>query len=87
MQITHLDDLITRELKERNVCSIASHEVAIQDPQNTLVCNDEQIGLFPLKLENNGFQSNSQVVIRLQKLVSCHVDCDDQDPVLTSARG
>ena len=62
---TYLNNFIARELEEWNVCSVAGHEVTVQDPQDTFVCDDEQISLFSLEFENNRFQANSQIVIRL----------------------
>lgn len=58
-----LNDFIARELKERNVRGVAGHEIAIQNPQNTLVCNDEQIGLLSLQFKDNWLETNSQVMV------------------------
>jgi hypothetical protein len=62
---THFNDFIAGELKERNVRRIASHKIAIQNPQDTFVCDDKKIGLFSLKLKNDGLQTNGKVVVRL----------------------
>lgn len=40
-QIQYLNDFIPREFQEGNVSGVASHEVAIQDPQDAFVSNDE----------------------------------------------
>lgn len=67
MQIGHsakyLDDLIPRKLQEGDVGSIASHEIAIQDPQDAFMGDDEQIVLLSLQLENDWFKTNSEVMI------------------------
>lgn len=62
---TYLNDLITRKVELRDICSIASHQVAVQNTKDTFVCNDQKIILLTLKLENYGLQSNSKIVVRL----------------------
>lgn len=66
----YLNDLIARELEEWNVRSIAGHEIAIQNPQNTFVCDDEQISLFSLQFKDNWLKADSQVMVRLVRIVS-----------------
>jgi hypothetical protein len=47
---TNLNNLVAWEGKERDVSSIASHQVTIKHPKNTLVSNDKQIVLLSFQL-------------------------------------
>jgi len=60
---SNLDDLVTWELETRNMHSIESHEIAIENSENRFMSNDQEIVLFALQLEDDGFKSNSEVVI------------------------
>lgn len=64
-QLSYLNNLIPREFQERNIGGITSHQVAIQDPQDTFVGNDEQIVLLSFQFQDDRFEANSEVVIRL----------------------
>ena len=64
---TYLNNLISREGEEGDVCSVASHQVAVEDSQNTLVGDDEEIVLLSFKLENNRFKSDGDIVIGLAR--------------------
>ena len=40
INVKYLNNLITRELEERDISSIASHQIAVQDAQYALMGND-----------------------------------------------
>jgi hypothetical protein len=67
MICSYLNDLITREFQEWDVGGVTSHEIAIQDSQDTFVGNDKQIVLLSLQFENHGLKANSEVMIRLSQ--------------------
>jgi hypothetical protein len=64
-QKIYLDDFIAWELELRNVGSIASHEIAVQHPENGLVSYNEQIVVLPFEFENDGFEANGKVMVGL----------------------
>lgn len=66
--LTHLDDLVTGELEVGDVHCITSHEIAVQNAKNGLVSNDKEIVLLTFELENDGFETDSQVMVRLQNV-------------------
>jgi len=39
-EVTYFNDLVARERQKGNVSGIASHEVAVEDTKDRLVCND-----------------------------------------------
>lgn len=45
---TYLDNLIAREIQEWDIGGVTSHEIAIQDPQDAFVGNNQQVILLPL---------------------------------------
>lgn len=63
--MNYLNNLITRELEEWDISSIASHEIAVQNAQYTLVGNNEEIILLSLKLQNDWLKTDSQIMVRL----------------------
>lgn len=60
-----LDDFVAGKGEVGNVSGGAGEEVAVQDAEDGLVGDDEDIVLFPLELENDGFEADGQVVIGL----------------------
>lgn len=62
---TCLNDFVTGKLEFRDVSCIAGHEVAVQDAQDGFVGNDEEVVVFTLELEDNGFEANGEVVVGL----------------------
>lgn len=64
-QVSYLNNLIPRELQKRNIGSVTGHEVAIQDPQDAFMGDDEQVILLPLQFQNDRFEADSEVVIGL----------------------
>lgn len=64
-----LDDFVARELQAGNVCCGAGHQVAVQDAENRLVCDDEKVILLALKLQDDGLKADGEIVVRLLKLV------------------
>lgn len=62
----YLYDLISGKGEEWNVGGVASHEITVQDTENALMSNDQEIVLFTFQFENDGFQTDSDIVVRLQ---------------------
>lgn len=60
---TYLNNFIPWEFQEGDIGSIAGHEIAVQDPQDTFVGNDQKIILLPLELENDRLKTDSKVVV------------------------
>ena len=60
-----LDDLVTGELERGNVGGRASHEIAVENAEDGLVSDDEEIVLFALELEDDGFEAYGEVVVGL----------------------
>jgi hypothetical protein len=59
----YLDDFVAGKFEFRDVGSVAGHEIAVQDSQDRFVGYDEQIIVFTLQLENDGFQSHSEIMV------------------------
>lgn len=59
----NLDNLVTRELKLGDVHRAAMHEVGVKHTQDRLVRDDEQVVLFALELENDGFETDGKVMV------------------------
>lgn len=59
----YLDNLIAWKLEARNMHSITSHQIAVENSKDRLMSNDQQIILLTLQFENNWFKSDSKVVI------------------------
>ena len=60
-----LDDFVPREREERDVGGGARHEVAVEDAEDGFVGDDEEVVLFALKLEDDGFEADGEVVVGL----------------------
>lgn len=60
-----LDDLVARELERGDVHGATVHQVGIQYAQHALVCDDEEVALLALQLENDRLKAYSEVVIGL----------------------
>ena len=54
----YLNDLITGELELGYVGRVAGHKVAVQDAQDGLVRYDEEVVVFALELEDDGFEAH-----------------------------
>ena len=65
----HLNDLIARKGEERNISSVASHEITIEDSKNAFMGNNEQVILLSFKLKYDRLQSHCEVMIRLDRSV------------------
>lgn len=66
-QVSYLNNLIPRKFQERNIGGVTSHQVAIQDPQDTFMGNDEQVILLSFQFQDDWFKANSEVVIGLSR--------------------
>ena len=64
-----LDDLVARELQAGDVCGGAGHQVAVEDAEDGFVGDDQEIVLLALKFEDDGFETDGKVVVRLARLV------------------
>jgi len=62
----NFDDFVSGELQAGDVCSRASHQVAVQNTKNRLVGDDQKVILLAFKLENDRLETNGKVVIGLQ---------------------
>ena len=45
--------------------SITSHQVAVKNPENGFVSDDEKVVLLPLQLENDRLKTNGKIMVRL----------------------
>ena len=61
----YLDDLISWERQVWYISSITGHEVAVQDSENTLMSDDQEIILLSFELQNDGFETDSDIVVGL----------------------
>jgi len=65
-----LDDFITWEFESGDVAGRACHEVAVKHAEDRLVRDDEKVVLFAFEFENDGFEADGQVMVRLCVCVS-----------------
>ena len=79
---TDLDNFVSWKRQKWDVCRITGHQVAIQHSQDTLVCDNQQVILLSLQLQNNRFQSNGHVVVRLGNVSSVVYDRSYNLPLL-----
>ena len=84
--MAYFDNLVTRKLQLRDVGGAAGHQITIKNTENTLVGNNQEIILFALKFENDGLETDCQVMVRLL-VVSCHAPEPDKRMQQTSALG
>lgn len=85
-QLIYLDDLVAWKLQLWNVCGAASHQVAVENAKDTLVCDDKKVVVFALKLKDDGLQADGQIVVRLM-FVSLSDDWANVRSQCTSALG
>lgn len=45
--------------------SVACHQVTVENSENRLMGDDEEIILFTLKLEDDGFEADCQIMVGL----------------------
>ena len=59
------DDLVPREFELGDLHSADVHEVGVEHAQHALVCNNKQVVLLALQLQNDRLKPDSQVMVRL----------------------
>jgi hypothetical protein len=69
---TYLNNLITREGKEGNVCCVAGHEISVENAEYAFVGDDKKIVLFSLQFEDDRLESDGDIVVRLVTLADQH---------------
>jgi hypothetical protein len=62
---TNLNNLVAGELETWNVHRITSHEIAVEYSEDRLMSNNEEIVLFPFKLEDNRLEADGKIMVRL----------------------
>lgn len=65
-----LDDFVAGELQGWDVGGGAGHEVAVQDAEDGFVRDDEEVVLFAFELEDDGFETDGEIVVGLKVVVS-----------------
>ncbi len=66
LRAADLYDFVTGEGKQRDVCGIAGHEIAVEHPQDAFMRDDKEVVLFSLEFENDGFKADGYVVVGLR---------------------
>lgn len=46
------------------------HQVGVEDAQDGLVCDDKQVVLLALELEDDGLEANGEVVVGLDRVLA-----------------
>jgi hypothetical protein len=60
-----LDDFVARELQAGDICGGAGHEVAVENAEDGLVGDDQEIVLLALEFEDDRFEADGEIVVRL----------------------
>jgi hypothetical protein len=60
---TNLNDFIAGKLQLRNVHSITSHQVTVENSEHGLVSNDQEIIVLAFELEDNRLKTDSEIMV------------------------
>lgn len=62
---TNLNNLVAGKLQGWDVHCIASHQITVEDAKNRFVSDDKKIILLALKLKDDWFKADCQIMVGL----------------------